>query len=132
MIRNPGVPPVRVVRVAAQHIHGRVRVGGGELHGDAAEEAPGAAGEVRERGPADLAAGRGPDGFRVDTDGNVWSSSGPAIYVFAAEGDVLGKINFPQNVSNLVFGGPKRNRLFVTCTHELYSVFVTATGVARP
>jgi gluconolactonase len=73
-----------------------------------------------------------PDGFRVDTDGNVWSSSGPAIYVFAPEGDVLGKINFPQNVSNLVFGGHKRNRLFVTCTHELYSVYVTATGAQRP
>ena len=45
---------------------------------------------------------------------------------------MLGKINFPQNVSNLVFGGPKRNRLFVTCTHELYSVYVTATGVQTP
>jgi len=73
-----------------------------------------------------------PDGFRVDSDGNVWSSAGPGIYVFAPEGDVLGKINFPQNVSNLVFGGSKRNRLFVTCTHELYSVYVTATGVQRP
>ncbi len=73
-----------------------------------------------------------PDGFRVDTDGNVWSSAGPAIYVFAPEGDILGKIKFPQNVSNLVFGGPKRNRLFITCTHELYSLYVTATGVQRP
>jgi gluconolactonase len=73
-----------------------------------------------------------PDGFRVDTDGNIWSSGGPAIYVFAPEGDVLGKINFPQNVSNLFFGGPKRNRLFATCTHELYPVYVTATGVQRP
>jgi gluconolactonase len=35
-------------------------------------------------------------------------------------------------VSNLVFGGPKRNRLFVTCTHEVYSVYVTATGAQRP
>jgi gluconolactonase len=73
-----------------------------------------------------------PDGFRVDTVGNVWSSAGPAIYVFASSGDVLGKIKFPQTVSNLVFGGPKRNRLFVTCTNELYSVYVTVTGVQRP
>jgi gluconolactonase len=73
-----------------------------------------------------------PDGFRVDVDGNIWTSSGPAIYVFASSGDALGKIAFPQNVSNLVFGGPKRNRLFVTCTHELYSVYVTTTGVQRP
>ena len=73
-----------------------------------------------------------PDGFRVDTDGNVWTSAGAGIDVFAREGDVLGRINFPQGVSNLVFGGPKRNRLFVTCTHELYSVYVTATGVQVP
>jgi gluconolactonase len=70
-----------------------------------------------------------PDGFRVDTDGNIWSSAGPGIYVFAPEGDVLGKINFPQNVSNLVFGGPKRNRLFISCNHETYAMYVTAVGV---
>ena len=73
-----------------------------------------------------------PDGFRVDTDGNVWTSAGAGVDCFAPEGDLLGRINFPQIVSNLVFGGPKRNRLFVTCTHELYSVYVTATGAQRP
>jgi gluconolactonase len=73
-----------------------------------------------------------PDGMRVDTDGNVWTSAGMGIDCFAPNGDVLGRINFPQNVSNLVFGGPKRNRLFITCTHELYSVYVTATGAQQP
>ena len=73
-----------------------------------------------------------PDGFRVDIDGNVWTSAGPGINVFASNGDRLGRINFPQIVSNLVFGGPKKNRLFVTCTHELYSVYVTTTGAQRP
>jgi gluconolactonase len=73
-----------------------------------------------------------PDGMRVDTEGNVWTSAGPGIDCFASSGDLLGRINFPQNVSNLVFGGPKRNRLFVTCTHELYSVYVTATGAQTP
>ena len=73
-----------------------------------------------------------PDGFRVDTDGNVWTSAGAGVDVFAPEGDLLGRINFPQGVSNLVFGGPKRNRLFITCTHEVYSMYVTATGAQRP
>jgi gluconolactonase len=73
-----------------------------------------------------------PDGMRVDTDGNVWTSAGAGIDVFEAGGGLLGRINFPQEVSNLVFGGPKKNRLFVTCTHELYSVYVTATGAQRP
>lgn len=73
-----------------------------------------------------------PDGFRVDTDGNVWTSASAGIEVFAPEGDILGRINFPQNVANLTFGGPKRNRLFVTCTHELYAMYVTATGAEKP
>jgi gluconolactonase len=73
-----------------------------------------------------------PDGMRVDTEGNVWTSAGPGIECFAPSGDPLGRINFPQDVSNLVFGGPKRNRLFVTCTHELYAVYVLANGAQVP
>jgi gluconolactonase len=73
-----------------------------------------------------------PDGMRIDTDGNVWTSAGPGINCYAPSGDLLGRIKFPQMVSNLVFGGAKRNRLFVTCTHEVYSVFVAATGAQTP
>jgi gluconolactonase len=73
-----------------------------------------------------------PDGFRVDVEGNVWTSAGAGIDCFDKSGALLGRINFPQNVSNLVFGGPKRNRLFITCTHEVYSLYVTTTGVQRP
>lgn len=73
-----------------------------------------------------------PDGFRVDTDGNVWTSAGAGINVYAPSGDLLGRINFPQTVSNLTFGGPKRNRLFVPCTHHVYSMYVTATGAQLP
>ena len=73
-----------------------------------------------------------PDGFRVDTEGNIWTSAGAGVDCYGPAGDLLGRINFPQGVSNLVFGGPKRNRLFVTCTHELYSVYVTATGAQLP
>ena len=73
-----------------------------------------------------------PDGFRVDTNGNLWTSAGPGINCYSPEGDLLGRIKFPQMVSNLVFGGPKRNRLLVTCTNEVYSIFVAATGAQRP
>ena len=73
-----------------------------------------------------------PDGFRLDTDGNVWTSAGPSVEVYAPAGEMLGRINFPHTVANVVFGGPKRNRLFVCCTFALYSVYVSATGVQRP
>lgn len=73
-----------------------------------------------------------PDGFRLDTDGNVWSSAQDGVRVFDPEGNPLGHIKLPQMVSNLTFGGPKRNRLFITSTHTLCSIYVAATGAQRP
>ena len=69
-----------------------------------------------------------PDGFRCDTQGNVWCSSGDGVQVFAPDGMRLGKILVPEHVSNLCFGGPKKNRLFITATTSLYSLYVNANG----
>lgn len=69
-----------------------------------------------------------PDGFRCDTEGNVWCSSGDSVQVFAPDGTRLGKILVPEHVSNLCFGGPKKNRLFITATTSLYSLYVNANG----
>ena len=73
-----------------------------------------------------------PDGFRLDTDGNLWTSAGDGVHCFAPDGTLLGKIRVPQTVANLTFGGPRRNRLFITATRSLYAVHVTATGVQMP
>ncbi|MDX3924671.1 MAG: SMP-30/gluconolactonase/LRE family protein [Shinella sp.] len=73
-----------------------------------------------------------PDGFRVDTAGNVWTSAGDGVHCFSPEGVLLGKIRVPQTVANLAFGGPRRNRLFITATKSLYAVYVTATGAQVP
>ena len=45
------------------------------------------------------------DGFRVDTMGNVWSSAGDGVHVFAPDGTLLGKILIPEAVANVEFGG---------------------------
>jgi gluconolactonase len=72
------------------------------------------------------------DGFRVDTQGNVWTSCQNGVVCFSPEGEALGKIRIPQMVSNLVFGGPRRNRLFITAVKSVYSVFVGVSGVQTP
>ena len=72
------------------------------------------------------------DGFRLDTDGNVWSSTGEGVHCFAPDGTLLGKIKVPEVVSNVCFGGPKRNRLFITGTTSLYAVYVAQVGAQRP
>jgi gluconolactonase len=71
-----------------------------------------------------------PDGFRIDADGNLWTSAGDGVHCFSPEGTLLGKILVPQTVSNVTFGGPRRNRLFITATQSLYAVY-TATSGAR-
>lgn len=73
-----------------------------------------------------------PDGFRFDTDGNLWSSAQDGVRVFDPEGNPLGRIKLPQMVANLTFGGPRRNRLFITSTHALYAVYVGVSGAQRP
>jgi gluconolactonase len=72
------------------------------------------------------------DGFRLDTDGNVWTSAGDGVHCLSPRGELLGKIRVPEVVSNVCFGGPKRNRLFITATTSLYAAYVCQVGAQRP
>lgn len=73
-----------------------------------------------------------PDGFRLDEFGNLWVSSARGVEVFAPDGTALGIIHVPETVSNLTFGGPKNNRLFITATSSLYAVYTAVRGAERP
>ncbi len=78
------------------------------------------------------------DGIRCDIDGNIWSSAGWAgeghdgVHVISPEGRLIGKIHLPEAVSNLCFGGTKRNRLFITASQSVYAIYVEAQGVPFP
>lgn len=77
----------------------------------------------------------GPDGMRADTFGNLWiSSNAPLGYagvlVFAPDGKLLGRIRLPEVCANLAFGGPKRDRLFMTASQSLYLLHVGVQGAA--
>jgi gluconolactonase len=73
-----------------------------------------------------------PDGFRLDVEGNLWTSSGSGIQCFAPDGTLLGRVKVPEACSNLTFGGERRNRLFITATSSLYSVYVGVRGAQTP
>jgi gluconolactonase len=79
--------------------------------------------------------GETPDGFRVDTDGNLWCGWGmtdafDGVRVFNPQGQPIGHIALPERVSNVAFGGRYRNRLFMTGGHALYALYVNTQGVA--
>lgn len=68
------------------------------------------------------------DGFRLDCLGNIWSSAGDGVHCFSPDGTLLGKIKIPEAVANVDFGGIARNRLFITASQSLYSVYVRVNG----
>ena len=78
------------------------------------------------------------DGIRCDIEGNVWASAGWAgegydgVHVFSPSGKLIGKIHLPETVSNLCFGGVKRNRLFITASQSVYALYVETQGVDFP
>ena len=69
------------------------------------------------------------DGFRVDAEGRIWTSAGEAVECYEPDGTLLGRILVPELVANVVFGGPKRNRLFICATTSLYSVLLPVNGL---
>ncbi len=68
------------------------------------------------------------DGFRFDKGGNIWTSANDGVHCFAPDGVLLGKILIDEVVSNLCFGGAKRNRLFICATTSLRAIYVNACG----
>jgi gluconolactonase len=68
------------------------------------------------------------DGFRVDREGRVWTSTDEGVHCYDPDGTLIGKILIPEIVANVTFGGAKRNRLFICGTTSLYSVMLMTNG----
>jgi gluconolactonase len=75
-------------------------------------------------------AGGGFDGFRFDEAGRIWMSAGDGVHCLDTQDHaVIGKVLVPELVANVVFGGAKRNRLFICGTTSLYSIMLPVNGV---
>jgi gluconolactonase len=72
------------------------------------------------------------DGLRLDTEGRIWAAAQDGLHCFAPDGTLLGKLLVPEVTSNLVFGGARRNHLFITATTSVYALRLTVNGVAYP
>jgi gluconolactonase len=76
------------------------------------------------------------DGFRCDTDGNLWCGWGmgsdelDGVMVFNPAGKPIGRIQLPERCANLCFGGTARNRLFMASSQSVYALYVGAQGAA--
>jgi gluconolactonase len=72
------------------------------------------------------------DGLRLDGDGRIWAATHEGLHCFTPDGTLTGKLHVPEIVSNLTFGGPRRNDLFITTASSVYALKVTVNGAAYP
>lgn len=73
-----------------------------------------------------------PDGFCIDEFGNVWTSAADGVHCYSPRGFLLGKVLLPEVASNCILGGVNRNRLIVTASTSVYSLYVAVRGATRP
>ncbi|MFE4054383.1 SMP-30/gluconolactonase/LRE family protein [Streptomyces sp. YIM B13518] len=72
------------------------------------------------------------DNIRFDDEGRLWAAAlDDGVHCYDPDGTLIGKLRVPEPVSNIAFGGPRNNRLFITATTSLYSLVMSVTGAPR-
>jgi gluconolactonase len=71
----------------------------------------------------------GSDGMTIDSEGNVYLTTGRAVQVFDKAGERIETITPPEVPANIVFGGKDRQTLFMTARTGLYAVKTRVKGV---
>jgi gluconolactonase len=83
-------------------------------------------------GRAEVAEAAGvPDGMDIDRDGNLFAAGPGAVYVFAPDGTLLGRINFGIAVSNTAWGDDG-STLYITASTGVYRMKLRTRGLGFP
>lgn len=75
-----------------------------------------------------LFAPEGADGMTIDNLGNIYLAN-RGISVYSPDGKSITKIKVPESITNLCFGGKKRNILFITSGTSAYILKMNVKGV---
>ncbi|MFJ6610248.1 SMP-30/gluconolactonase/LRE family protein [Streptomyces sp. NPDC091289] len=69
------------------------------------------------------------DNLRFDDEGRLWAAAmDDGVHCYDPDGTLIGRLAVPEKVSNIAWGGAKRNRLFITAETSLYSLVMGVTG----
>ena len=68
------------------------------------------------------------DGFRLDSEGRIWTSAADGVHCYDPDGTLIGKIKVPEVVSNVAWGGIKFNVLYICATTSVYAVRLMVNG----
>ncbi|HEV2325298.1 MAG TPA: SMP-30/gluconolactonase/LRE family protein [Terracidiphilus sp.] len=70
----------------------------------------------------------GPDGMKVDEQGNIYSAGPGGVWIFSPEGKHLGTIVMPERTANLAWGPPDRKTLYIVASTSIYRVRLNIPG----
>jgi gluconolactonase len=70
----------------------------------------------------------GPDGMKVDVQGNIYSAGPGGVVILSPEGKHLATIIMPERVGNLAWGGPDRKTLYICASTSVYRVRLSIPG----
>ena len=77
----------------------------------------------------------GTDGMKVDQAGNIYTTSGPSVKMFASDGKLLGSVMLPKilgvSATNLAFGDADNMGLYITARTHVFRIRLKTPGV-RP
>lgn len=68
------------------------------------------------------------DGFRVDREGWIFTSSADSVQVYHPDGTRLARIGVPETVANLTFGGRDGDELYICASTSLYRIRLNTRG----
>ncbi len=71
----------------------------------------------------------GPDGMKVDTQGNVYCTGPGGVWVFNAMAEKLGRIDTPIPPANLAWGDDDWCTLYMTARESLYRIRMLVPGI---
>jgi len=71
----------------------------------------------------------GPDGMKVDSLGNVYSTGPGGIWIFSPEGKPFGVILMPERTANLNWAGSDRKTLYITASSSIYRITLKVPGI---
>lgn len=75
----------------------------------------------------------GPDGVKVDRQGNIYTAATGGLWIVSAEGKRLGLVRAPEGIrfANLAFGDPDSKTLYLVSAKNLWRIRLNIPGV-RP
>ncbi len=71
----------------------------------------------------------GPDGIRVDKQGNIYGSGPGGVWIISPDGKHLATIKVPEVVSNVAWGDKDGKTLYITASTSVYRIKLSAVGV---